>query len=366
MSLTQASLDDRPESDQHLHSLPRPRTAELVRTEKQMASTILYPPMGTVPPQVLQVGPVLETVPYQDPSKLFPSSGYSSDTESSPSRTLNRPDRKILEVTSPGASMPKRYGRIGYHHHGKLLMKAHTIDDPSTAPMQVDMPQAKEPQHVTTTTASETTKEESLTSEHGEQEQAPPTDTPSKNQRPKSGDSSKIGQLVKTFSRPAIEANNETAKVRMGLIPPTRQRSKSTSEKEAMRIIHKIIEEDESAARTAEEEERAEKHKAWASSAPTTADRKKAWESLSHEQFKRAELRSRSLKHEGTPVIEKAPSKPSMTPEMKRRSATMPEYLVTGPRRVRGAGDQIRTYKVVLFDSPKPERIRRINLRTFH
>ncbi|XP_064404393.1 uncharacterized protein LOC135349721 isoform X2 [Halichondria panicea] len=366
MSLTQASLDDRPESDQHLHSLPRPHTAEIVRPEKQMASTILYPPMGTVP-QVLQVGPVLETAPYQDPGKLFPSSGYSSDTESSPSRTLNRPDRKILEVTSPGASMPKRYGRIGYHHHGKLLMKAHTIDDPSTAPMQVDMPQAKEPQHVTTTTASVTTKEESLSSEHGKQEQAPPTDTQPKKLRPKSGDGSKIGQLVKTFSRPAIEANNETAKVRMGLIPPMRQRSKSTSEKEAMRIIHQIIEEDESAARTAEEEERAEKHKAWASSAPTTADRKKAWESLSHDKFKRAELRSRSLKHEGIAVVEKAPPKPSMTPEMKRRSATMPEYLVTGPRRVRGgAEDQIRTYKVVLFDSPKPERIRRINLRTFH
>lgn len=363
LSLTQASLDDRPESDQHLNSLPRPRTAEHIRPEKQMPSTILYPSMATAP-QVLQVGPVLETTPDHDPNKLYPGNGYNSDTESSPSRTLSRPDRKILEVTSPGITMPKRYGRIGYPTHGKKLLKAHTIDDPSPR-MQVDTPPSKE---TIATVPTETPREELSTSDHSAQEQAPAGSSPStKQQRPKSGESSKIGQLVKTYSKPTLDPNYETAKVRLGLIPPIRQRSKSTSEKEAMRIIHKIIEEDESVAKTTEEEERAEKHKAWASSAPTTADRKKAWESLSRDSFKRAEIRSRSLKHETVvPVVEKPPPKPSMTPEMKRKSATMPEYLVTGPKRIRGMGRQIRTYKVALYDAPKPERIRRINLRTMH
>ncbi len=364
LSLTQASLDDRPESDQHLHSLPRPRTAELVRPEKQMPSTILYPSMATTP-QVLQVGPaVLETTTDHDPNKLFPGNGYSSDTESSPSRTLSRPDRKILEVTSPGVTMPKRYGRIGYPMHGKKLIKAQTISDLSPS-MQVETPPSEEAIAMIT---AETPREELSTSNHSVQEQAPAGSPSTTKQRPKSGENSKIGLLVKAYSRPTLDANNETAKVRLGLIPPIRQRSKSTSEREAMRIIHKIIEEDESAAKaTEEEEQRAEKHKAWASSAPTTADRKKAWESVSRDSFKRAEIRSRSLKHETVvPPIEKPLPKPSMTPEMKRRSATMPEYLVTGPRRMRGVGRQIRTYKVALYDTPKPERIRRINLRTMH
>ncbi len=364
LSLTQASLDDRPESDQHLHSLPRRHMAELSRTEKQLPSAIMYPSMTTAP-QVLQVGPVLETTTTDhDPNKLYPGNGYNSDTESSPSRTLNRPDRKILEVTSPGITMPKRYGRMGYSAQGKKLLKAHTIDDPSP-PMQVDTPTPTKESVATIPT--ELPKEELSTSTHNTQEQAPASSPSTKKMRPKSGENSKIGQLVKTYSKPTLDPNYETAKVRLGLIPPMRQRSKSTSEKEAMRIIHKIIEEDESAAKNTEEEERAEKHKAWASSAPTTADRKKAWESLSKDSFKRAEIRSRSLKHEtNTPVIEKPIPKPSMTPEMKRRSATMPEYLVTGPKRIRGVGRQIRTYKVALYDAPKPERIRRINLRTIH
>ena len=376
MSLTQASLDDRPESDQHLHSLPRPHTAEFVRAEKATpTSTSMYPPR--VPP-MLPVGAVLETVTDHDPTKLYPnSSGYNSDTESSPSRTLSRPDRKMLEVTSPKSTlqMPSRYSvdgarqRLSYHRQpkSKKLVRQNSLEEPPKVPslptsilMQVDLSQTSEPQVVTAVSSEPPTEE--TPSKCDSPDQFPPTGNGEGLRRKQKPDNSKIGQLVKTFSRPAIEANFETAKVKLGLIPP-RQRSKSTSEKEAMRIIHKIVEEDESAARTAEEEERAEKHKAWASSAPTTADRKKAWQSLSQDSFKRAETRTRSLKHEGTPVVDKVLPKSPMTPELKRKSATMPEYLVTGPRRTTA---QIRTYKVVTYDTPKPERIRRINLRTHH
>ena len=403
MSLTEeARLDDRPESDQHLHSLPRPRTAEFVRPEKMSSEVHAnYPPM-VIPPQMLHVGAALEIVPDHDPNKLYPSSGYNSDTESSPSRTLSRPG-KIQEVMSPTklTMVPSRYQthspsdgsrhvwaqynrqppsqrlkQQAFRRHGALSLDEVGIRKTKqlsadgalqqkgyqyNPPTYTEYSQPSIEESASAFVAQETTNEESknvatvtLTSESNTQTVV----------RPKSGDSSKIGRLVETYAQPNQESPViEDAKVKLGLIPRTR--SKSTSEKEAMRIIHKIVEEDETAARTAEEEERAEKHKVWLQSAPTSAERKKAWETLSQANFQRQDARSRSLKNEGTPnVVDKVVMKPILTPEMKRRSATMPEYLTTGSRRMCRVMAKVRTVKVVSYDVPKPENIRRINLRT--
>lgn len=412
VSLTEESgLDDRPESDQHLHSLPRPHTAEFVRPEK-MSSVVHanYPPM-VIPPQMLPVGAVIEVVPDHDSNKLYPSSGYNSDTESSPSRTLSRPG-KIQEVMSPTklSMVPSRYqthnpndgsrhvraqysrqlpsqrlkqqafrrqgglslDEVGIRKNQQLTSDSLPGASQYTPPSFEEYPQLSLEEAASAFVAQETTNEESkmnvatvtLTADSNIQDKS----TALTNQRPKSGDSSKIGRFVGTYGT-GVQSKPENpvvedAKVRLGLIPRTR--SKSTSEKEAMRIIHKIVEEDETAARTAEEEERAEKHKVWLQSAPTSAERRKAWEALSQANFQRQDARSRSLRNEGTPngAANKVVLIPSLTPEMKRRSATMPEYLTTGSRRVRGIMAQVRTVKVVSYDIPKPERIRRINLRT--
>ena len=414
-SLTEeaGNIDDRPESDQHLNSLPRPHTAEFVRHEKPPSHPLLHhPPHSGTTPYVrghvtLPVGAVLETVHDQDPNKLAAGSGYNSDTESSPSRTLNRAG-KLNEVTTPTkTAMPHRYrGPLQYgsgrehsqtqqqksrqqqyqemYLQSKTIGKAGSLPSSSSGaqPPQVQKPQmsSQGPAQVEGNTGRRTL------SANGRNEDAIASlvsdfNASSKatlmSRRPKSGDSSKVQVTSEKFKQRPLEragSNVEDAKIKLGLIPSPRQRSKSTSEKEAMKVIHKIVEEEESTPRASEEEERAEKHKEWLSSAPTSAERRKAWESYSKQpqlqSFQRSDGRTRSFRNEGgAPVIDKSLSylKPSITPELKRKSATMPEYLVTGSNRYPGLrGSHVRTVKVVAYEVPEAKKVRKINLRTYH
>lgn len=411
----EVGVDDRPESDQHLHSLPRPHTAEFVRSEKTISEEIAsYPSM--VPPQTLHVGAVLETVTDHDPNKLYPNSGNNSDTESSPSRTLSRPG-KIQEVTSPNkfTGVPKRYKTPnhpidGFRHapyQRQLTSQRHNqLQFQQRGPVSLDEadiivkkqsgaashPDYQHLSHTQNSDFSASTVEKMATLYHSNEPAKNETEkddivaqtletTTQEKMRPKSGDSSKVDKLVETYSpRTNAEQENpviENVKVKLGLIP--RARSKSTSEKEAMRIIHKIVEEDETATKTAEEEERAEKHKIWLKSAPTSEERRKAWESISHANApcKDSQLhslrtdrspsggdpRSRSLKSDGSPndIDKEFPKSSVHISDMRKRSSTMPDYLSTGSRSMHGG---IRTVKVMTYNVPKPERIRRINLRT--
>lgn len=206
----------------------------------------------------------------------------------------------------------------------------------------------------------------------------------------------------------ATNADVEYAKVKLGLIPQQyvqlpRQRSKSTSEREAMKILHKLMGSEESATAgssslaaapgdetqpplPSQEDERTSKHKEWLSSAPTSAERKKAWESqnsskvssssssTSPSQFHRAEYKSRSLRNSNLEVPsnttgagDKLPVATVTTttttrmvshaPDAKRKCATLPDML---------NGKQTKMIKVRTYEIPEVQRIRRINLRTYH
>ena len=411
-SLTEevSNIDDRPESEQHLNSLPRPHTAEFVRQEKPSHHHRHHPlllqssQMGTAPyvrgQVALPVGAMLETVPDHDPNKLTVGSGYNSDTESSPSRTLNRAG-KLNEVTTPTkTTMPQRYRAPLQYSSGREQQSQHRQQPQKSRPQQYqDMYlQSKTvgksgslPSSTTGTPSPPLQKTQGLLhpeasvgrrtlSANGRSEDPVASlvadfNASSKatalSRRPKSGDVSRVQEKFKQQSLERTSSNVEDAKIKLGLIPSPRQRSKSTSEKEAMKVIHKIIEEDEPAARVSQEEERAEKHKEWLSSAPTSAERRKAWEHLSQQQFQRSDGRTRSFRNEqvGGSALEKTPTilKPSITPELKRKSATMPDYLVTGSSRYAALrGSQVRTVKVTSYEVPEAKKVRKINLRTYH
>ena len=419
-SLTEeaSNVDDRPESDQHLNSLPRPHTAEFVRQEHKPSHhhhPLLHQPhqMGMAPynrgQMPLQVGAVLETVPDHDPNKLTVGSGYNSDTESSPSRTLNRAG-KLNEVTMPTkTTIPQRY-RAGSLQSGReqlsqqraqqqqqqqqqqksrpqlyqdMYLQSRTIGKSGSLPSSTTgtpsppVPKSMSPgsMHTDTSVGRRTLSangrtEDTVASLVADLDAS--TKATMLSRRPKSGDVSRIQEKFKRQSLERTSSNIEDAKIKLGLIPSPRQRSKSTSEREAMKVIHKIIEEDEPATRVLQDEERAEKHKEWISSAPTSAERRKAWEHLTTQQFPRSDGRTRSFRNEqgtGAGVMDKALTilKPSITPELKRKSATMPDYLVTGSSRYAALrGSHVRTVKVTSYEVPEAKKVRKINLRTYH
>ncbi len=416
-SLTEetSNIDDRPESDQHLNSLPRPHTAEFVRQEKPSHhhhSLLHHQPhhqMGIASysraQMPLQVGAVLETVPDQDSNKLTVGSGYNSDTESSPSRTLNRAG-KLNEVSTPTkTTIPQRYRAASLHssrehqsqqraqqqqqqqqqqksrpqHYQDMYLQSRTIGKSGSLPSSTtgtpSPPVPKSTAHTDASIGRRTLSangrtEDPVTSLVADLDAS--TKATVLSRRPKSGDVSRIQEKFKRQPLERKGSNIEDAKIKLGLIPSPRQRSKSTSEKEAMKVIHKIIEEDEPAARVSQDEERAEKHKGWISSAPTSAERRRAWEHLTNQQFQRTDGRTRSFRNEqgtGGIMMEKAPTilKPSITPELKRKSATMPDYLVTGSSRYAALrGGHVKTVKVTSYEVPEAKKVRKINLRTYH
>lgn len=413
-SLTEegVNIDDRPESEQHLNSLPRPHTAEFVRQEKPSSHPLLHQQseLGAVPYMrghvTLPVGAVLETVHDQDPNKLAVGSGYNSDTESSPSRTLNRAG-KLNEVTSPTkATVPHRYrGTLHYgsvreqsqsqqqrtrQQYQEMYLQSKTVGKTGSLPSSNASAQPPQTQKAQISSQGLVQVEGSIgrrtLSANGRSEDAVASlvsdfNASSKvsqtNRRPKSGDSSKVQAVSEKFKHRPLErtgSNIEDAKIKLGLIPSPRQRSKSTSEKEAMKVIHKIAEDEETIPRASQEEERAEKHKEWLSSAPTSAERRKAWESYSKQtqppSFQWTDGQNRSFHNDGgAAVIDNPPSylKPSITPELKRKSATMPDYLVTGSSRYPGLrGSHVRTVKVISYEVPEAQKVRKINLRTYH
>ena len=308
--------------------------------------------------------------------------GYNSDTESAPSRTLGRPG-KILEVSSPTkTTVPSRYYMKPQSETGKRTLSAqpsytHQLKQQSRITLQRQ--QYNYPASQKSTVTSELSASLELNEDLYPDNPVVPvvaeplvtttrTISTSKangggaKRRTKSGDRvEKLTEVYKSREQEKVNANIEDAKVKLGLIPPQRQRSRSTSEKEAMKILHKVTEEDErtAASQSSPREEWTLKHKEWLSSAPTSAERKKAWENLSKSQFQRMEYKSRSLRG-GEGLNDKSvmmTMKGSFTPEMKRKCATLPDNII--------CGKLTKTVKVRTYEIPV-QRIRRINLRTYH
>ena len=154
------------------------------------------------------------------------------------------------------------------------------------------------------------------------------------NRRLKSGD---VTRIQEKFKRPSLErtsSNVKDAKIKLDLIPSPRQRSKSTSEREAMKVIHKIIKEDEPITRATQNEERAEKHKEWILSGPISALSRKDMEHFINKRFGLPEHR--------------------LTQQFQRYAALR--------------SSDVRTVKVTSYEIPeaKPRKVRRINMRTYH
>lgn len=110
-SETNTSIDDRPEAERHLNSLPRSRTD--YKEHSDLVSSGSLGRRGVFgPAEMMPLGYSQEAG-----SRLtIISGGYNSDTESSPSRTLNRQDKKLQEVASSPhsirSSLPQRYSRL--------------------------------------------------------------------------------------------------------------------------------------------------------------------------------------------------------------------------------------------------------------
>jgi hypothetical protein len=354
-SLTEeSSFDDRPECDIHLGSLTRQRT--LAASDG-------------------------------DPNKLYSNNGYNSDTESAPSRTLSRPG-KIKEVSSPvKTTMPSRYFTKSPQSTttittGKVVLSSHQAT-PQTYSHQLK----HQPQHRTMTSSQQKSpiqshRKSELTSSLGtgydmyRDTKSPPvpviteplvtttrvitkSSSGSKYSRPRSGNShgdsrvERLTEVYKAKEQEQVNANIEDVKVKLGLIPPIqRQRSKSTSEKEVMKIMHKVAADPKGT----EEEEWASKHKEWLSSAPTEDERKKARENYSRSQFQRMEYKSRSLRgSDGSEKPTVVTTKLTYTPEAKRKYSTMPD-----------SPHVVKTVKIRTYEIPEVQKIRRINLRTYH
>lgn len=411
------SFDDRPESEQHLNSLPRPPVGELIKPPhlQQMQ------PFISGPPEIVQVATMTEQEHEHDPNRLYP--GYNSDTESSPSRTLSRPE-KLQEVASPpGKSIPLRYktqvmylgaGVDKNRRYQSSYEVSHRQPPPSSsnypgamrhypAPPSVEASQPAKipesyrtsPQYKEVSVASQE-KVTSVTRQssvhkvievgkrraHEEEKEPEPVVVTNRTLgsesrsgvtmvKVRSSESPKAERSQTMREKGAASVLGNASKGFVELTP--RQRSKSTSEDEAMRIIHKVVEEPEGARNQPNEKQdsdKTKKYEGWISCAPTSTERRLAWEQRSRSVSKPTtvrDLRSRSLRQEpaGSPVLTpKTIQQPSPSPQQK--SATMPEL---SPRQARPGARRIgmvRTVKITSFFIPEPQRIRRINLRTYY
>ena len=346
----EANFDDRPECDLHLGSLTRQR-----RHATGGASSD------------------------SDPSKLYTGNGYNSDTESAPSRTLSRPG-KIQEVMSPvKTTIPSRYYMKQSHSEsttGKTVLSA------PQGYGRRGMPQQKSLSAGSELTSSLRSERDSYRSAESPPPSIPVIAEPlvtttrtitkssgSKHPRPKSGGGERVEKLTEVYKareRDQVQANIEDVKVKLGLIPPQmlRQRSKSMSENETLKLLHSSSkqqsrpEEGEEEEEEEEEEEWTSKHKEWLSSAPTEDERKKARENYSRSQFQRAEYKSRSLRGSESDKPVSVKTKATFTPDAKRKYSTMPDSPVSNRH--------VKTVKIRSYQIPEVQKIRRVNLRTYH
>ena len=403
----ESSIDDRPECDLHLGSLSR----QMLQSDSSATGSLGGVKVGSGAVEGLGIigksrNIMLEVAMDHDASR---GNGYNSDTESAPSRTLSRPG-KIDEVSSPTKlTLPSRYyqhhmvpqyeakgGRKSLscsyqkkqHHLQQARIQQQLLDSVahSTTPAKALSATLEQSLSADLSAVDPVTVKPTITSLSLSSSSTTATTRATANQdlnattsgvrhKPKSVDSSsRVERLTKLYKSQEDPVNGdiEHAKVKLGLIPhfsvTQRQRSKSTSDREAMRILHKLMGEETEMppCDDPQEDEWTVKHKEWLSSAPTSAERKKAWESqTSKSQLQRKEYKSRSMRNtevatssggEKSPMVA-TPNFTSHTSDPKRKCSTLPDVI---------NGKQVMMVKVRTYEIPEVQRIRRINLRTYH
>ena len=372
-SVQETSPDDRPESEQHLHSLPR--TAD-----------------GKHPvPITVQVA----------------TSGYNSDTESSPSRTLIRQKEKLQEVTSP--VLPPPAVRLGVpSRHGYQQQRAETRPKPadeilrcSTSPSftvvghptkspdlsketpglvklqpcNVSLPQAVEAASARGTGVT-SEKRDSLQGKEGgdsfvrvdstknsEGSKNCVSRADSMNKDVAKRDSLKAEQ-IKTDPRSGQIFSKEKTKMvgdRSSVTDASRDQPVSSPpsvEDDKSKVVQRqrsrsITDNDKVVATTNKsvlraDEDKGRRYQDMINGAPTPSERKAWTQQQSLRQSSEKETKVRSLRH--NPV--------ESSKQDSSRSSTLPEPLSTN------CTATIPTFKVVTFEIPGPKQIRKINLRT--
>ena len=423
------SFDDRPESERHLHSLPR--------TTDSAAFIQSPPPQQTSrePSEVYRrsrssaavEGRRRRSAMEQDPSKLTVDN-YDSDTESSPSRTLTRRDRlnEMARITTANSRYRIGQTTVLQGGIGRATLGTPASSAPATAagagaaktrhpPLnEVSIiPANKEDENARSDAAKAALTQSLPTPQPQQQQQQEAKLSPSDKDingdtanaiRPKSaqpnGKGDEDGYDNGMDFRKRTMSDVEKAKLRLGLIPP-RRRSKSISDTRTGKSIvrpasSKQEEEEEEEEHEAESEQsqdeletneiektdRLNKRGMWRAHAPNSTDRKEAY--TQRMKVTGTGLNRTSLLQHGSvkanapkavapppPAIQRTATAPEMGGS-KRRAATMPEYLVTRSAvpgrqqgRVLGRG-LVRTVKITSYSIPEPRKIHRINIRTIH
>ena len=423
LSSPQSFDDDRPESERHLHSLPRrPIVPDFVQSPP--------PVQPAAPPPVVQpatgiyrrarssaavTGRRRDSGTETDPNRLSVDNN-NSDTESSPSRTLTRRDRLVEWTTNlRGLSTTLRYQGVrenvmrpqGSVGQAMLGTPGRKISHPSAAAAEVSIiPAVREEEKSGASVATGASAKAALTQSLPSSQQPALTATlelteeaPALVIRPKSAEGSTKVESGEGELRKRAMSNVENAKVKLGLIPPFR-RSRSISdsksgeplagedeEEEEREDVREVsqgnVPEKNKQGKPHEEKvtEKVDKRGMWRAHAPNSTDRKEAYtqrmKAGGGAGTRNTIIGQRGVSTTNTsshhppppPAIQRTATAPEMG--AKRRATTMPEYLamrssVIGRQgRVLGHG-LVRTVKITSYNIPEPKMIHRINVRTFH
>jgi hypothetical protein len=424
LSSPQSFDDDRPESERHLHSLPRrPIVPDFVQSPP--------PVQPAAPPPVVQpatgiyrrarssaavTGRRRDSGTETDPNRLSVDNN-NSDTESSPSRTLTRRDRLVEWTTNlRGLSTTLRYQGVrenvmrpqGSVGQAMLGTPGRKISHPSAAAAEVSIiPAVREEEKSGASVATGASAKAALTQSLPSSQQPALTATlelteeaPALVIRPKSAEGSTKVESGEGELRKRAMSNVENAKVKLGLIPPFR-RSRSISDSKSGEPLAGEDEEEEEEREDVREvsqgnvpeknkqgkpheekvTEKVDKRGMWRAHAPNSTDRKEAYtqrmKAGGGAGTRNTIIGQRGVSTTNTsshhppppPAIQRTATAPEMG--AKRRATTMPEYLamrssVIGRQgRVLGHG-LVRTVKITSYNIPEPKMIHRINVRTFH
>lgn len=327
-------VDDRPEAEQHLLSLPRKRPEDLNSAQKSS----LYGHSDLV-----QVG----VSSPRDSQMTLTSGGYNSDTESSPSRTLSRQREKMKEVTSPGLS--SGYGRA---------MPLKSVKQPY--PMDLSKPSSSTSQSLGNSEPARRQKQ--AVEIHPDHK---PVFSQSHEVKPTPSYYVDSRRHTSTYATPgtssdrgvkAAEWPSPSQKIRM-------QRKGSEGRVEIAKIKLGLVDESEDTRTVTEEERRG--------SMSSTQEKRQVWEELS-KNISRAQIReTRSRaggRQEMTPsYVPSVSMQVNRTTENSRKARSMPNYSrrAVHPARV-SSSPNVKTVRVVKYELPTVMKTQKINMKSYN
>ena len=307
---TTTSIDDRPEAERHLSgggSLPRISTDDYKHLLNTGGSLGRKGPFGEIVP--------LGNSTVENGSRLtIISGGYNSDTESSPSRTLSRQEKKLQEVSSPQtlrSSIPSRYSK--QFETGA----SSTVNETKKSPDRQKGTESSQISPLESRSRSSTVSQSTF-----------------------SNQSTDLGNNRR--SRSSTINNGATIQA---TIPEDKQETATTKSKRSStyEVYQKLYEKESTKSTTSDQNGRK-----LSSSLEVTPTRPSIDESN---------------------VTVNVGSKILSVPSAGRdslKSRSMPDYTKKSVTRTLTATANIKTVKVVRYDLPTPKRIRRINLRAYN